>query len=349
MNRPLIGTVLVVALAAIGIWTMRANDARNVAQTSSRGEVARNAPIDMPRATPASSASRPDKPVALLWKAPETREMAHLRSHKDMATLYGQVEHATTAESLYIKAAIYARCAKRGDDGLASTGSAAERREKLLASIPPNAPHVARRMKAFDSLGSDACGGLELGPYRDEEFKRMLAAAADAGDLRAQALMLAQSIEQPGVTRPQGYAYGEAELATMRTLLASGDPDVIRSLQGVLSSTLRSGVMTLNGEPVDPRSMHAAYTLLRCDLGAPCGASAPQLLSHCAYMGRCDAGSMYEYIYHYDHSPGQGVLIDRYRQMLASMMNARDFSQLTISPTRGPPQSSFTFGGFERP
>ena len=352
MKKALSAGLLLVAIAGIGFVVLRPGFPSSESRVANRDQAAAPA-TSRPSAAVAASAVRPAKAVTLAWKAPESPELALLRSRKDLASLHRQVEGTTTAEALYIKAVIYARCARRLDEPSRGAPDQALRREKFLAGLPANAVDISRRLQAYDALGADPCGQLDVGEFSETALAHMFAAAADAGDIRAQAWQLADAIERSwraaSQRGPRGYDYGEAELARMRELLASGDSDVMRSLQGLLSSSLQTGAITLNGEPVDPHAMHAAFTLLRCDAGAFCGGNAPQLLAHCAHRGRCDANSVHEYIYHYDHSPSQGLQIDRYREQLASMLNARDFSRLTITPTRGPPQSTITFGGFERP
>lgn len=355
MKQALTVALVLTAIAGIGLFAFRSNLPSREHSTGNRDGAVGVQETARP-ASAASSAVRPAKAVALAWRAPESPELAHLRSRKDLASLHRQVQASTTAEALYVKAVIYARCARRPDELSRGAQGQAARREKFLAGLPPNAVDAGRRIQAYDALGVDPCEQVDLGDFSERTLAGLLAKAADAGDVRARAWELAESIEHADRLAssergrgPRGYDYGEAELAQMRELLASGDPDVMRSLQGVLSSSLQAGAITLNGEPVDPHSMHAAFTLLRCDAGAICGGNAPQLLAHCAHRGRCDANSVHEYIYYYDHSPSQGLQIDRYRQQLASMLNARDFSRLTITPTRGPPQSTITFGGFERP
>jgi len=125
----------------------------------------------------------------------------------------------------------------------------------------------------------------------------------------------------------------EADLAQARQLLASADPDVINVLQGILSSTLESGSIRLDGEPFDPHAMYSAFDLLACDAGRQCGPEAPQILASCAYRGQCFANNLYEYSYYYQNSPSESQLVDDYRRSLLAMLNARNFSGLTYSPT----------------
>jgi len=136
-----------------------------------------------------------------------------------------------------------------------------------------------------------------------------------------------------------------ADFEQARELLASGDPGVIEDLNGLLASSLQHGTVQLAGQPIDQSAFHSALTLLACDAGARCGPDSPALLRDCAYRNRCAAGTVSESMFYYDTSPAQAQLIDQYHRALLAMMNAGDFSGLTLANVDRVPGYSMVFGG----
>jgi hypothetical protein len=299
-----------------------------------------------PRSSPGAPAPGPARTVPVV-----AADIAQLRSRKGWAELYARVSAGPqTPEALYIQAEIYSRCAKRPPAGNAPAPvPQADAREKFIASLKGD-PNGEQRIAAYEKTKTDACEGLALGDFSKEKVAQMVAAAAAAGDPRAQAWQLARLIEgayydvQP---HPQGYAVSDEQMESIRRLLASGDPGVLVDLQGILSSTLVDGNLRMgpNNERVDSNAMAAALTLVACDLGAQCGPDSQRLLMQCAMQGYCAANNMYDYTYFYESSPFQAQLMEQYRQALLQMANNRDFSGLRLIREPTTPGISYVRGG----
>lgn len=297
----------------------------------------------------ASAASRSSSGIAAKQPLyPRSEALEQLASGRDLAGLYQRMRAGPrTAESLYVQAEIYSRCARR----MRAPTSAAQRREKFVATLLPADPTAQEKLAAFDRLNTNPCKGLEeLGEFSQEILNGLLSAAASAGDPRAAAALLAQKIEgrynavQP---RPPGYEVSDDEFASILRVLQSRDPEAVQHLQGVLSSSWDQAALLLNGRPVEPRAMHAALGLLACDLGANCGADSGELLAHCAYRGECSVSNLQDYTFFYVASPAQAQQIDSYRQELLRMLRQGSLGGLTVQ--RGAANSSsFVFGGRRR-
>lgn len=279
---------------------------------------------------------------------PRSEALEQLASGRDLAGLYQRMRAGPrTGESLYIQAEIYSLCARR----TRAPTSAAQRREKFLATLLPADPKAQEKLAAFDRLNTDRCKGLEeLGDFSQETLNGLLAAAEAAGDPRAAAALLAQKIEgryhavQP---RPLGYEVSDEEFTSILRALESRDPEVVQHVQGVLSSSWNQAALLLNGQPIEPRAMHAALGLVACDLGANCGPDSRELLAHCAYRGECFVSNLQDYTFFYVASPAQAQQIDSYRQELLRMLNRGSLGGLTVQ--RGTASSStFVFGGPRR-
>ncbi len=271
------------------------------------------------------------------------------RERRDLASLYRTVENDTSPEARYLRAEIYSLCARKDDKTPSVRAQENETfRAKFVAGISADQANGSRRLEALDRINRDVCRGLDLGKLDPKELARLLKAAAEAGDARARAWQLAERIEQSSRENrigPSGFNLNEEDFATMRTLLASGHPEVIQDLQGILSSTLSQGVIQLGGVTTDNQALYSALTLLACDAGASCGPDAPMILTECAYRGRCDAGSLYEFLFYYQTSPSEAQAIDSYHRALSSMLRTGDFAGLTYAQVPIVPGFNMMFGG----
>ena len=290
--------------------------------------------------------AKPNRPVPVV-----SQDLEALRNRADYASLYRKIVNDPSAEATYIRAEIYSRCARRKDGVLPAGGTeaTAARRSKFVAGMVPGTPNASVRLDAFEKLNADPCVGVDAGEFSAQELASLIDRAANAGDPRAQAWRLAELVEgnyhadlRSGVNRA-GYAISQDDLQQMRQLLATGSPEILQDLQGLISSSQENGVLLLNGTPIDPYAMHGALTLLACDVGAACGENAPRILSECAYRGQCGARSIYEYAAN-QMSPAELQVIGEYHRLLLSMLDRRDFSGLTLSTGATNPGASIVFG-----
>lgn len=352
MARKLFLIIAILAVGAFVGWRMGLRAPEPVhAQVDAPKTATPTLPVDtVLQVRPAASNSAPSASSASSRRHNESPALAQFHEGKDFASLYGGLEGNPSPETLYLRAEIYARCAKHRDD---AREKLAARRAEMAAALAQTGTNAAQRLSAFDRLNANPCAGLDLGPFDRQELARMVGAAAAAGDARAQAWQLAEradrafrdTADQVGQTHATGYPLGDADFEQARRLLASGDPDVILDLRGMLSSSIQQGTIRLGDQPVDNRALYDALGLLACDAGAHCGPDSQELLMNCAYRGRCAAGTLYEYMFYYDTSPADAQLIDGYRRALAAMLNAGDFSGLTLSRAGGIPGFSMFFGG----
>jgi hypothetical protein len=354
-----VGLLVVVVVAAVVLGAVVFVPAERAAVATTPGTDSAAAQKDLPassvlrinpRSTPAALAiPAKSAPVA-------STDVAQLRQRKDWAQLHARLSSGPqTPEALYILAEIYSRCAKRPPLGNATAPSSqAEAQEKFIASVKGD-PHGEQRIAAYEKTKADPCEGLALGEFSKERLEQMIAAAATAGDPRAQSWQLSRQIEgtyydapQP---RPQGYAVSDEQMESIRRLLASGDPGVILDMQGILSSTLLDGNLRMgpNNERVDSNAMAAALTLVACDLGAQCGSDSQRLLMQCALLGYCAANNLYDYTYFYESSPFQAQLMEQYRQALVQMANNHDFSGLLLVHEPTTPGMTYIRGGRRGP
>ncbi len=263
--------------------------------------------------------------------------IAQLRSRTGWAPLYQRlVAGPPTPESLYAQAEIYNRCAQRPPDPA----------RPKLATIRGQ-PNFEQRLAAYDKTSTDPCEGLSLGEFSKQEFERLLNAAAAAGDVRAQAWQLRQQVFEASSGRPGGgQIITDDQVEAMRRMLASGDPGVVRELQGILSSTVSDGSWRIGGidERLDERALFASLGLVACDQGLPCGSDSRQLLQECSINGYCAATNVYDHMFFYESSPNQAQLMDRYRRAFDQAIASGDLSSLRIVREPLPPGRQYMFG-----
>jgi hypothetical protein len=259
---------------------------------------------------------------------------------------------SATPAALYVQAEIYNRCAKRQRPG--APQDRAQLRERFVAAMDGQ-PDLAQRLAAWDKANIDPCEGIPPEEYSDERLDALIAAAAQAGDARAQAWQVARAVDAAYSSRKpdqrQANVITDEQVETIRRTLASRDPGVVREYQGLLASTVSDGTWRLPGIEgrVDERALYGALTLLACDLGESCGADSRELLTSCAQNGYCGASNLYDYLYFYESSPNSAQLMERYRQALFQAINSGDLSGLRIA--REPTNNSrgFMFRGRRGP
>jgi hypothetical protein len=285
-------------------------------------------------------------PLAAI-KRPVSNDMAQFRARKDFAALNARLRgQAATPESLYLQAAIYARCAHTG--ATLSLEARVAKREQFIASISQGNKDQTLRIAAYDRMTEDPCEGVDPVEFDASRLQSMLIAASEAGDVRARAWLVADEIEHRTPSEIGTPTHGDSmtvdNFESLRSLLATADAETIMYLRGSLSSTLDHGEIRLDGESFDPMAMHTALQLLACDAGAECGPDSPPLVEACAMRGRCGASNVYDYAYFYGQSPSDSQLVDSYRQSLGHMILNGNLSELTLSPLDPPADYIFQFG-----
>lgn len=216
--------------------------------------------------------------------------------------------------------------------------TAEQRRDQFLASIPENDPQREKRIAAFDDVATNRCAGMEGVSITQSALNNMLAQAAAAGDPKAQALTLEQSLW--AARRAEGrwrsdVAPSDEQVAQLRNAVMSRDPEAMLIAGRVLSSSWHDFSLRIgDSQVVEQRSFQQAWALLACDYGYPCGENNQRLLSGCAYQGHCNAQTLPDYIYYYGASPYDSQLLSQYREVLRTAIETNDWSLINV--VRGP-------------
>jgi hypothetical protein len=213
-----------------------------------------------------------------------------------------------------------------------------QRRDQFLASVPENDPQRDKRIAAFDNVATNRCAGLEGLTVTQSALNNMLAQAAAAGDPKAQALSLEQSLW--AARRADGrwrsdVAPSDEQVAQLRNAVMSRDPEAMLIAGRVLSTSWHDFSLRIGDDQVvEQRSFMQAWALLSCDYGYPCGDNNQRVLSACAYQGHCNAQNLPDYIYYYGASPYDSQLLSQYRETLRTAIETNNWSMLNV--VRGP-------------
>jgi len=213
-----------------------------------------------------------------------------------------------------------------------------QRRDQFLATLPENDPQREKRIAAFDNVATNRCAGLENLSITQAALNNMLAQSAAAGDPKAQALSLEQSLW--AARRADGrwrsdVAPSEEQVAQLRNAVMSRDPEAMLIAGRVLSASWHDFSLRIGDDQVvEQRSFMQAWNLLACDYGYPCGDNNQRVLSACAYQGHCNAQTLPDYIYYYGASPYDSQLLSQYREVLRTAIETNNWSMLNV--VRGP-------------
>jgi hypothetical protein len=347
--------VAVVAIVAVALLWSRGHETQEANETAAAksGQLPASSVLKInPRA--ATIAPRSESKIAVASVPPE---IAQLRSWTGWAPLRDRVATAPTAAALYVQAEIYNRCAKRPSTRPGAAPNPAKARERFVASIEGQ-PDFAQRLAACEKVNVDPCDGVPAEEFSAEKLDALIAAAARAGDARAQAWQLTQAVDaERNGRKPGDPSHGGGNLVTpeqeetIRRNLASRDPGVVREYQNLLASSLTDGTWRLPGIEgrVDQRALYGAMALVACDLGENCGADSRELLSSCARNGYCGANNLYDHLYFYESSPNSAQLMERYREALLQAINSGDLSGLRVSREPTNNTGTYMFGGRRGP
>jgi hypothetical protein len=275
---------------------------------------------------------------------------------KLLKPLYDRIKgspEAQTAEGQYVLYEILRRCATVTEGNVRRPFvRQMPSRDDFLASLQPNDPQREKRLAAFEEMDTKRCAGFEGVTTTQAELNKLLADAVAGGDAKARALALEQELwSQRRNNRPDGVTLSDAQVDSIRQILATKDPGAMVVAGRILSNSwhdfnIRIGA---DGQLAEPRAFYNAWQTLACEYGYPCGANNARMLSECALQGHCQAATLQDFLHYYGGSPHDSQLVMQYQGVLRSAIETGDWSQLTV--VRGPrPAGSprMFFGGFPR-
>lgn len=297
----------------------------------------------------ASSAPRAAEAAA----RPLTPLVIDLLRRRNFKATYERLKDSASrsAEETYVLAEILRACARiadRKNAGLTRKIDRNDARAQFVASLPEKDAFRARRLQAYEEMDHSPCADFPVVEVTEADIQALLASAAAAGDPKARASLLERELFAQWRNRGALPEISDQQLATVKEIVASGDPVALADALGVLTMplanfSLRAGP---NDIPVDVQAIHGAGSLLACDFGGLCGADSPQLLRACATRGQCAANDLREFLFYYQLSPSASQQVNEYYRHLSRAARLGDWSYFTFH--RGPAPSAAIFAGSNR-
>lgn len=221
----------------------------------------------------------------------------------------------------------------------------AKQRRQFIAGLPNGDLLNPKRIAAYDAADNTArCLGFQKSRISPKEIDELYAAAAQQGDPRAQArLLVAELNNHIKNNRPDGTPgtnLQNSELARIIGLLETRDPEAMMIVgqflaQSAMASQLRVGP---NGEVPEPSAFLGAFSLVACDMGPDCVQLNREPQMACAYGGYCDAATFEELYQNFLASPWAYTQAMRYRGLIHTAINTRNWGLLGLVPGPAPGQ-----------
>ncbi|HEX3098505.1 MAG TPA: hypothetical protein VHQ02_12355 [Usitatibacter sp.] len=218
---------------------------------------------------------------------------------------------------------------------------AAKQRRQFLAALPTNDPNNAKRIAAYEAVdNTQRCARFQGTKISQKDVDDLFAAAAQQGDVRAQARILVAELNKnlsnsqrsdPPQAQPR---VGAEDLSRLIGLMQTRDPEAMIIVgqflaQSAMASQLRIGP---NGEVPEPSAFLGAFSLVACDLGPDCTSLSREPQLACAYGGYCNSSSFEELYQNFLASPWAYTQAVRYRGIIHTAINTQNWSLIGLQP-----------------
>lgn len=313
---------------------------RASATTLARGSLGTDAVLAIaPGRVAGSSAASIVKPMPA-----SLQEFYKARSY---APLYARLKDSTTRtpEESWMLAEILKRCGRIAEDSAPRWRRSVTpgARDRFAAALAPNDPDRDRRIAAFEAINYDVCSDVGEIATKRAEIRALIEAGAAGGDPKARAALVEAQLEDDsrgpdGKPKPGSIPrISDAQVETLRQVIASGDPLAMRSAASMLMG--QYGNMSLrdaDDRAIDPFAFYRASVLLSCDYGLPCGPDAQWIANSCANLGQCGANSLRDHMMYYQSSPASSQVMASYEAALRAAARDGNWSFFHFYPGPSP-------------
>lgn len=239
-------------------------------------------------------------------------ELARLyETAPDLRALFDQLDRSDAPEAPYFAAKILQRCAEVSKVGL----------KELLAKFPSRYPGTSSPIPVREDAYRKIlvpCKGFESRPIAPEEIAERQKEGVRRGDARA----LAQAM---GLRRPDDKP---SPLESAARLVDTADPYVLSELGGFLVQAAigHGSVGELRLTESDRAAAFLAWSMIACDYGLDCGPENNQVLTACAFNGRCGLGSVEDLIRNVWSADNQYRTALDLRPRILDALQAKDYA-----------------------
>jgi hypothetical protein len=303
-------------------------------------EGAASAPVASQRLATAPLARMPlpvgrPEPVRASTVALEFRQSRDLKAFADALLAR---RDSLTADERYHLAKALEECQFTASINEDMAAYAAKQRRQFMAGLPLSDPNNPKRIAAYEAVdNTQRCARFQNSKISQKDIDDLLAAAAQEGDVRAQARMLVASLNKANqqTTSDGGTPrLGAEDLSSLIQLLQTRDPEAIQIVGGYLSQSSVASQLRIgpNGEVPEPAAFLGAFSLVACDFGPDCTSLSrdPQLA--CAYAGYCNPQNFEELYQNFLASPWAYALAVRYSGTIHTAINTQNWSLIGLQP-----------------
>jgi hypothetical protein len=310
------------------------------AAQGAQGSVEVTAPSAEPRAAILASFPAPlprTNPTRLSGIAAEFRSARDLKAFADglnarAATL--------TADERYHLAKALEECQFTTSINEDLAAYSAKQKRQFLASLPTGDALNEKRIAAYEAVdNTQRCLGFQNSNLTPKDVEATYRAAALQGDARAQARLVTAELNK-NVGKNTGPAENSQntskgdDFTMLIGLLESKDPEALLYVgqflaQNAVTQQLRVGP---NMEVPEPSAFLGAFSLVACDIGQDCSSIHRDLQQACAYGAYCNAQSFEELYQNYIASPWAYSQAMRYRIMIRSALDQRNYALIGLTP-----------------
>ncbi len=220
---------------------------------------------------------------------------------------------------------------------------AARQRRLFLANLPAGDPMNPKRIAAFEaSDNTQRCARFQGMKISQKDVDELYGAAAQQGDVRAQARLLVADLNKQQTSNPSKPAGDSTtptrmdgtDLSRLIGLMETRDPEAMLIVGSFLASAAFSQQVRVgpNGEVPEPSAFLGAFSLVACDFGPDCIALNREALNACAYAGYCNAQSFEELYQNFLASPWAYTQAMRYREFIHQAINSRNWALIGLIP-----------------
>ncbi len=270
--------------------------------------------------------------------SPVALEFRQSRDLKAFADALLARRDSLTADERYHLAKALEECQFTASINEDMAAYAAKQRRQFLANLPLSDPNNARRIAAYEAVdNTQRCARFQNSKISQKDIDELFAAAAQEGDVRAQARILVADLNKSNTQRTADGSVARVnpeDLSSLIQLLQTRDPEAINIVGGYLSQSSIAAQLRIgpNGEVPEPAAFLGAFSLVACDFGPDCTALSREPQLACAYGGYCNAQNFEELYQNFLASPWAYSMAVRYSSIIHTAINTQNWSLIGLQP-----------------